>query len=497
MNTILEMNGICKSFGGISVLNQVSFDLLGGEVHALIGENGAGKSTLMKILVGDYSADKGTIKLCGQEEAITSPAKAKSLGIAMIHQELSPVLDMTVAENIFIGREISKLGCVDNKQQEKHAEEYLKKLGLEISPRKKMRDLSVSEIQMVEIAKTISSGARIIIMDEPTSAITNVEAEKLFDAIKILTDSGIGIIYISHKLEELFRISDRITVLRDGNIIGTKTTRELSTQELIKMMVGREINDVYPNCECRAGDCVLSVKNLSRKHEFEDISFDLHKGERLGIGGLMGSGRTELVMTIFGERKPSSGQIFINGKQVKISSPKDAIKNGMALISEDRKRFGLNLMSSVRDNIVAVVEGRISKLGLFNASKADKLSKDMVSSFNVKTSSIKQEVSALSGGNQQKVVLAKWLNHDVDIVIFDEPTRGIDVGSKEEIYKVINKLAEKGMGIIIISSEMPELIGLSDRLIVLHEGHLEGELKKDEITQENIMQLASSLQQRS
>ncbi|MEG2383085.1 MAG: sugar ABC transporter ATP-binding protein, partial [Oscillospiraceae bacterium] len=464
---------------------------------ALIGENGAGKSTLMKILVGDYSADRGTIFLSGQEASITSPSKAKSLGIAMIHQELSPVLDMTVAENIFIGREISKLGCIGNKEQERQASEFLNKLGLGVSPRKKMRDLSVSEIQMVEIAKTISSGAQIIIMDEPTSAITNVEAEKLFEAIRTLAKSGIGIIYISHKLEELFEISDRITVLRDGNIIGTKETKELSTQELIKMMVGREINDVYPKCKSTSGDCVLSVRDLSRKNEFSEVSFDLHRGERLGIGGLMGSGRTELVMTIFGERRPDSGQILINGKPVKITSPKAAIKNGMALISEDRKRFGLNLMSTVRDNIVAVVEGKISKLGLFNASRADKISKEMVASFNVKTSSIKQEVSALSGGNQQKVVLAKWLNHDVDIVIFDEPTRGIDVGSKEEIYKIINKLAEKGMGIIIISSEMPELIGLSDRVVVLHEGHLEGELKKDEITQENIMQLASSLQPRS
>lgn len=496
MENLLEMNNITKSFSGICALNKVNFDLFQGEVHALIGENGAGKSTLMKILIGLYREDSGTITLDRHKANINSPAKARSLGIAMIHQELSPVLDMTVAENIFIGREVSKLGIVNKRAQNVQSADFLSDLGLEISPGKLMRELSVSEIQMVEIAKTISSGARIIIMDEPTSAITNVETNKLFSAIRALTKTGVSIIYISHKLEELFEISDRITVLRDGNLIATKNTTESSREELIRMMVGREIKDIYPVCNNQSGACTLSVKNLSRINEFSDVSFDLHKGERLGIAGLMGSGRTELVMTIFGERKPCSGTVSINGQPVKINAPKDGIKHRMALISEDRKKFGLNILSSVRDNIITVVESDISFMGIFSNSKANKLSTAMAEKFNVKTSTIKQSVSSLSGGNQQKVVLAKWLNRDIDIVIFDEPTRGIDIGSKEEIYKIINNLAQSGKSIIIISSEMPELIGLCDRMIVLHEGKVEGELLKEQITQESIMHLASGAEQK-
>lgn len=497
MEKLLEMNNISKSFAGTCALNNVKFDLLQGEVHALIGENGAGKSTLMKILMGLYSEDNGTIIFNKNKVSINSPVKAKSLGIAMIHQELSPVLDMTVAENIFIGRELSKFGLVNKHAQNMQASAFLSELGLVISPSKLMRELSVSEIQMVEIAKTISSGARIIIMDEPTSAITNVETDKLFAAIRALTKTGISIIYISHKLEELFEISDRITVLRDGNIIATKNTAELSRQELIRMMVGRDIKDIYPVCNNQSGACILSVKNLTRLNEFSDVSFDLHRGERLGIAGLMGAGRTELVMTIFGAHKPCSGTVSINGQLVKINAPKDAIKYRIALISEDRKKFGLNIVSSVRDNIITVVESDISFMGIFNNSKANKISTAMVEKFNIKTSTIKQNVSSLSGGNQQKVVLAKWLNRDVDIVIFDEPTRGIDIGSKEEIYKIINNLAQSGKGIIIISSEMPELIGLCDRMIVLHDGRVEGELLKDQITQESIMHFASGAEQRS
>lgn len=491
MQEILRMQGMTKSFSGNVVLNNVDFDLRAGEVHSLIGENGAGKSTLMKILMGVYRADAGKIYIGGKEIEIDSPAKALSNGIAMIHQELVPIPDMTVADNIFVGRELEKFGFVHRREQERKAAEILKGIGLDIAPQKKMRELSVSEMQMVEIAKTISRGARIIIMDEPTSAITESEVRKLFDAIRKLCSQGIGIIYISHKMEELFEISNRVTVLRDGALIGTDSILNMTHQKLVKMMVGREIADVYPECCAVPSDVILSVRNLTRDREFYDISFDLRRGERLGIGGLIGAGRTEVVMTIFGERRPQSGEVYLNGKKINIRSPRQAIANKIALISEDRKRYGLNLMASTRDNIVSIIEKKLTKAGFFQFHKADEIAKRMTNRLNVKVSSPKQIVGSLSGGNQQKVVLAKWLAEDIEVFIFDEPTRGIDVGAKAEIYKLINDLTAQGKGVILISSELPEMIGLCDRMIVLHDKRFAGALEKSELTQENIMMLAS------
>lgn len=493
MVPLLKMQNISKTFGTNKVLDHVQFDLMPGEVHALIGENGAGKSTLMKILMGIYEADEGTVEMEGKKVFFPNPSKALEAGIAMIHQELNPILDMSVAENIFTGKEIRKHGFVDKKAQEEEATHYLEELGVTISPATLMRKLSVSEIQMVEIAKTLSWGARIIIMDEPTSAITESEVGKLFDNIRMLTKKGIGIIYISHKMDELFEISDRITVLRDGTYISTSDTAEITPRELIRRMVGRDITEIYPEHRSKIGEKVLSVKDVSRTGEFSNISFELHRGEKLGIAGLMGAGRTELVMALFGANRLDSGSIEIDGKAVQMKSPGDAIAHKMALISEDRKFYGLNLIGSVEDNIVSIIEGKISRFGFFDKRKSRELTDDMIGKLRIKTSSPKQLVKNLSGGNQQKVVLAKWLLDDPDILIFDEPTRGIDVGAKAEIYKIIEELACEGKAIIIISSEMPELIGLSHRMIVMHEGEKTGELSGEEMTQERIMTLASGL----
>ena len=493
MEPLLKMQNISKSFGTNRVLDHVQFDLMPGEVHALIGENGAGKSTLMKILMGIYEADEGTVEMEGKKVFFPNPSKALEAGIAMIHQELNPILDMSVSENIFTGKEIRKYGFVDKKAQEEEAAHYLQELGVTISPATLMRKLSVSEIQMVEIAKTLSWGARIIIMDEPTSAITESEVSKLFENIRMLTQKGIGIIYISHKMDELFEISDRITVLRDGTYISTSNTAEITPRELIRRMVGRDITEIYPEHGSKAGEMILSVKNASRSGEFSNISFDLHRGEKLGIAGLMGAGRTELVMALFGATRLDSGSVEIGGEAVQMKSPGDAISHKMALISEDRKFYRLNLVGSVEDNIVSIVEGKISRFGFFDKKKSRELTDDMIGKLRIKTSSPKQLVKNLSGGNQQKVVLAKWLLDDPDILIFDEPTRGIDVGAKAEIYKIIEELACEGKAIIIISSEMPELIGLSHRMIVMHEGEKTGELSGEEMTQERIMTLASGL----
>lgn len=491
MEKLLEMKNICKSFGTNRVLKNVQFDLFAGEVHALIGENGAGKSTLMKILMGMYKKDSGSLSVMGSDEAYANPDQALKAGVAMIHQELNPIPDMSVAENIFLGKEKRKWIFVDKKEQEKEAEKYLDMLGVELDSSALMRDLSVSEMQMVEIAKALSYGARIIIMDEPTSAITEAEVEKLFQNIRMLKEKGTGIIYISHKMDELFKISDRITVLRDGQYVFSKETEKLQANDLIKAMVGREITEIYPESKSRVGEVILKVKHASRKGEFKKIDFELHSGEKLGIAGLMGAGRTELMMAVFGAAKLAEGEIEIKGNVVKIKSPKDAIRHKIALVTEDRKRYGLNLSASVEDNAVSVIEGSLSKFGFYNKKAGKKAAAEMIGRMNTKITGMDQTVGSLSGGNMQKVVLAKWLLNDPDIIIFDEPTRGIDVGAKAEIYKIIEELACRGKGIIIISSEMPELIGLSQRIIVLHEGEQTGELRDKEMTQENIMALAS------
>ena len=491
MSEILRMTDIIKSFSGVEVLHSVNLTLNKGEVLALIGENGAGKSTLMKILMGVEQPNAGEIFLHDNKVEIHNPAKALTLGIAMIHQELNPIPEMTIAENLFLGREVNRLGFVDMRKQEQQTEAWLSKLNLKVSPSAKMRDLSISETQMVEIAKALSYNSRILIMDEPTSAITEEEVKQLFQIINMLKNEGIGIIYISHKLDELTHIADRVQVLRDGNVISVAPMAKVTRHEMVKDMVGRELSNIYPCTHNEIGETVLEVRNLTRKGEFQDISFILRAGEKLGIAGLMGAGRTELVSTIFGARQADRGEIYIKGKRLNPRSPSDAIRNKVALVPEDRKLMGLNLVMTVKENTTMCVDQREARFGFINGSKNNTLTDKMIKNLSIKVHSRNHHVENLSGGNQQKVVLAKWLLTEPDILLFDEPTRGIDVGAKADIFELINSLVCEGRAAIIISSEMPELIGMSTRVIVMCEGHLMGELAGDDITQENIMALAS------
>ena len=482
----------------MKVLEDVTLQVRPGEVHALMGENGAGKSTLMKILMGIYKADQGSIFLEGKETVIHGPKDAMSKGISMIHQELNTVLDMEVAENVFVGRELLKKGfeklkIVDIARMREETGKYFREMNIDIDPRAKMRTLSVAEMQLVEIVKAISLNSRIIVMDEPTSAITEKEATVLFAQIERLKKQGVAIIYISHKMDEIFRISDTITVLRDGQWIGTKPAKELDNDMLIKMMVGRELTDIYPKDPVEIGDVILEVKNLSRGKKVRDASFSLRKGEVLGIAGLVGAGRSELVETIFGLYPKTGGQIFLHGKEVHIKSAADAIKNKMALITEDRKQTGLNLIVSVKENIASVSIGKLSNHGIVNDKKINEVSEKYIKELKIKTPDGNAIVGNLSGGNQQKVVLAKWLLDEPDIIIFDEPTRGIDIGAKRDIYLLINNLAKEGKAVIVISSEMAEVMGICDRILVMAEGRINGEVQREEFSQEVIMGYASNI----
>lgn len=491
MGELLSMRNIVKSFSGVEVLHSISLDLMEGEVLALVGENGAGKSTLMKILMGIEQPNEGDIFIKGEKVEISNPAKALDLGIAMIHQELSPIPEMTIEEVMFIGREIHKAGFVNSRKQAQQTREWLRKFGLNVSPDIKMMDLSISQTQVVEIMKAISYNSRILIMDEPTSAITEEEVRRLFDIINLLKQEGIGIIYISHKLHELPFIADRVQVMRDGNIISIAGMAEMSEAQIVRDMVGREISSIYPKCDNQVGEPILEVRNLNKAGEFHNVSFTLHRGEKLGVAGLMGSGRTELVSAIFGATRPDSGEIDIEGKKMDIKNPSDAIRSKMALIPEDRKIMGLNQEMSVQDNLVMCIEKIIAKFGFRNTRRGEVLAADMVKKLAIKVHSLSQEVENLSGGNQQKVVLAKWLLTLPDILLFDEPTRGIDVGAKLEIFELINNLVMEGKAALIISSEMQELVGIADRVLVMCEGTLTGQLSGEDITQENIMALAS------
>lgn len=498
MEYVLELKNIYKSFPGVKVLEDVTLQVRPGEVHALMGENGAGKSTLMKILMGIYKADQGSIFLEGKETVIHGPKDAMSKGISMIHQELNTVLDMEVAENVFVGRELLKKGfeklkIVDIARMREETGRYFREMNIDIDPRAKMRTLSVAEMQLVEIVKAISLNSRIIVMDEPTSAITEKEATVLFAQIERLKKQGVAIIYISHKMDEIFRISDTITVLRDGQWIGTKPAKELDNDMLIKMMVGRELTDIYPKDPVEIGDVILEVKNLSRGKKVRDASFSLRKGEVLGIAGLVGAGRSELVETIFGLYPKTGGQIFLHGKEVHIKSAADAIKNKMALITEDRKQTGLNLIVSVKENIASVSIGKLSNHGIVNDKKINEVSEKYIKDLKIKTPDGNAIVGNLSGGNQQKVVLAKWLLDEPDIIIFDEPTRGIDIGAKRDIYLLINNLAKEGKAVIVISSEMAEVMGICDRILVMAEGRINGEVQREEFSQEVIMGYASNI----
>jgi inositol transport system ATP-binding protein len=489
---IMELRNIYKFFPGVRALNDVSLKIERGKVHALMGENGAGKSTLMKIIMGIYTADKGQIFIKGKEYSHTNVIESIKAGISMIHQELNYVPYMTVADNIFLGKEPCNgfFRTISKKELLKRTKDLLNKVNLDIDPKVLMKDLNVAERQMVEIAKSISYGSDIIIMDEPTSAISDKEVDRLFDIIGELKRAGVAVIYISHKMDEIYRITDDVSVLRDGKYMGTFKINELDQDELIKLMVGRELEEVYPHRKVKIGNEMLRVENLSRNNVFTDISFSVKEGEVLGVAGLMGSGRTEVMSCIYGMDKYDGGQIYIKGKNVKISSPNDAIRNGIGLINEDRKGVGLILELSVLKNLTISNLNKLFKSQLISKKKEISTADHMITALNIKTPSRNQQVKYLSGGNQQKVVIGRTLLDQTDIIIMDEPTRGIDVGAKAEIYKLIADLAYQGKSIIMVSSEMPELIGLCDRIIVLHEGHKAGELEKSELSQERIMKLA-------
>lgn len=489
---ILEMENITKSFPGVKVLQGVTLQIQAGEVHALMGENGAGKSTLMKILMGIYTPDEGSMKMHGRPMVNKGPKDAMQHGISMIHQELNPVMDMMVFENVFMGREPrTPMRRVDKRRMIAETRRLLADLNIAIDALAYMRDLSVAQCQLIEIVKAISVGAKVIIMDEPTSAITDREVDTLFEQIARLRQQGVAMIYISHKMDEIFRICDRITVLRDGQFIGCDEARNLGQQTLIRMMVGRDITDVFPKADAEIGEVILEAKDIQLGRKVRDVSFQLRRGEVLGIAGLVGAGRSELVETIFGIRHKTGGQIFKNGRELRITHPRHAIRNGIALITEDRKTTGLDLIASVQDNITMASLGRVSRGGLLHKNQEKKAARRYIQALRVKAPDEKVLAGNLSGGNQQKVVIAKWLMTEPDVIILDEPTRGIDVGAKRDIYLLIGEFVKQGKAVIMISSEIPEIMGLSDRVLVMAGGRLTGELTREEFSQERIMTYAA------
>ncbi|WP_338567822.1 sugar ABC transporter ATP-binding protein [Arachnia propionica] len=489
---ILRMQGIRKTFPGVVALDNVNLDVRSGTVHSLMGENGAGKSTLMKCLIGMYTPDEGTVELAGDIVRFKDTKDGLEHGISMIHQELSPVPEMMVAENIWLGREPrGRLGLLSPAAMFRKTRELFDEWKINIDPKARMKDLTVSKQQMVEIAKAISYDAKIIIMDEPTSAIPEREVAHLHGMIKRLTDFGVAIIYITHKMDEVFRISDDITVFRDGKHVGSYPAKELDRDKLIKLMVGRELTDLFPKEEAEIGDVVLSVQGLTRGSVVKDVSFELHRGEILGLAGLMGAGRTEVLETIFGIEKADSGEVVLNGKTLRIKQPSDAIRAGMALLTEDRKLNGIMGVLSVRDNITAAALPRYSPRGVLRVGEMRKDSEDQREKLRIKTPSLSQLIKNLSGGNQQKALISRWLLTVPDVLMIDEPTRGIDVGAKSEIHRLMSMLAQEGKAIIMVSSELPEVLGMSDRILVMHEGRISGELSREEANQESVMHLAT------
>ena len=490
MSNLLEMRKIVKRYPGVLALDKVSIDLKPGEVHCLVGENGAGKSTLMKILSGAIKKDSGEIFINGDKVEYNSPSESQSRGINIIYQDFKLVPELTAAENIFLGREIKNSFFLNRKEMNIRAAETISQLGENIDITLPVSKLSSAERQMVEIAKAIIGNVKILAMDEPTAPLTSKEINNLFKVIKKIKDNGVGIIYISHRLEEIFEIGDRVTVLRDGKLVHSAGMKDVDKNQLIKLMVGRELASDYPINKAKKGNEILRLENLSA-YKINEVSLSLYKGEVLGIAGLVGAGRSELVRAIFGADKITSGKIFINDKEVKINSPKEAIDSGIALLTEDRNLLGLFMNMSIRENISV---SSLSKMmnGLFiNEQKEISSVQKLFDQLKVKAPSIETSVEALSGGNRQKVVLARWLGTNSNILIFDEPTAGIDVGVKFEIYNLINKLAEEGKGIIVISSELPELMGISDRIFIMCEGRITGELSHDEASQEKILNLAT------
>ncbi len=489
---IVEIKHVNKSFPGVKALNDVSFKLRSGEVLALLGENGAGKSTLMKILSGVYPKDNGTITVFGKDIDEMTPKKARELGIAIIHQELNMCGHLSVAENIFLGREIVKKGILSDHEMKQEAGSILKKLNIDLDPDTIVGDLSVSKQQMVEIAKALSANARILIMDEPTSALTSKEIHELFAIIRQLKNDGCGIVYISHRLEELQYIVDRVTILRDGQYITSMDFKSTTLSEIIANMVGREIKEKFPRVECRRGKRILEVRNLNAGKLVRNINFELYAGEIVGIAGLMGAGRTETTRAIFGVDKKSSGYIKLDGKKIIINKPADAKKAGIVLAPEDRKKDGLCTKLSVRENIALPnLDIICNGTGVVNKKKEAVMVDKVVKELKVKLADPEADAGSLSGGNQQKVVVGKWLARNSRVVIFDEPTRGIDVAAKVEIYNLMNDLKNKGVGVLFVSSEMPEILGISDRILVMCDGRITGELEIGEATQDIILEYAT------
>ena len=491
----IEMHGIVMEFSGVRALDGVDFSLRQGQVMGLVGKNGAGKSTLMKIINGVYTQTAGTVQFFGKNIDKSVSVREREQTVAMIYQDYSLVGEMTVAENIFLNAEPIRGALISDRDCIRKAAEFFRDMGIRIDPRQKVKSLSTGDMQMVEIAKALNHQAKVIVMDEPTAAITDREVELLFEHIRSLTAKGVAIIYISHRMDEIFSICDRVSVYRDGQYIGSGDTKDLDEAQLIKMMVGREITDVFPKLEAEIGDVVFEAKNIVRAdNKVKGVSLSVRRGEILGIGGLVGAGRSELVEGIFGMHELASGEIFVKGKQVKVHSPKDIIKEGVALITEDRKVTGLNLSGSVNDNIAMVAIKKLLSHGLYNKNKARAASMEYIKKLNIKTPSGDQITGNLSGGNQQKIVIAKWLLNDPDIIILDEPTRGIDVGAKRDIYLLLGKLVQQGKAVIMISSEIPELMGVCDRIMVMCEGNLSGEVQRDAFSQERIMTLASAIE---
>ncbi len=491
---ILRVEGISKGFPGVQALKGVHLEVHAGEVLVLVGENGAGKSTLMKILSGIYTKDEGTISFDGREVELTGPLQAQELGVTIIHQELNMMPDLTVAQNIYIGREPKNGPFLSERKLNAAAAELLQRLGIDLDPRARVGELTVAEQQMVEIAKALSFNARVLIMDEPTSALTDSEVETLFVLIEQLKARGTGIVYISHRMDELRRLADRVTVLRDGEYIGSLEKSEVSIPKIIEMMVGRPIDEgTRPAAREHLNDpVVLDVQGLSTKSLLKDVSFQLHRGEILGFAGLMGAGRTETARAVIGADHRDGGTIAISGRPVRIGQPADAVKHGLGYLSEDRKLLGLMLEQDVTFNTVLASLGSYANaIGWMGDGKAKNRTKEYVQQLRVKTPSVNQVVKLLSGGNQQKVVIARWLMRDCDILIFDEPTRGIDVGAKEEIYRLMQQLADQGKSIIVISSELPEILRVANRIAVFANGRITGTLRNEEASQEKIMQLAA------
>lgn len=493
---ILQTRGISKSFSGVKVLEGIELSVMPGEIHALMGENGAGKSTLMKIIMGIYTKDSGTLYFDGKEREFRRPKEALEAGISMIHQELSPIPEMTVAENVFLGREQKKvkgLPFVDKKELNKRTQALLEeyKLSQYIRPNMKMKNLNIAQIQMMEIIKSVSYHSKVIIMDEPTSSLSEKETEILYKILDMLKKNSVGIIYISHRMEEVFKLADRVSVLRDGKFIGCERVSETSGETLVNMMVGRELGNGYPHTKADKGPVLLELKNFNRKGVFENINLKVHAGEIVGMAGLVGAGRSEVMRALVGYDRLDSGEVYMEGKKIRIRHPKDAKKNHIIMAPEDRKELGLLLCRNIKENISIQNMDKISRLSFLDKKKEKKLCTDVTQQMKTKMNGISDAVSSLSGGNQQKVVLAKCLLAEPKVLIMDEPTRGIDIGAKMAIYEIMVRLAEQGMGIIMISSEMPELIGMSDRVIVMSGGRITGELEGEEaVSQQTILKLA-------